>query len=484
MENVRNSLKIINRFARREYKEKRPKSVRVLRLKSKSILTRGILPRFQVKQEGPVVYLVVSDHGNEYTIYFFNRNGNRIGGQSYELTQKLLKELKKSTVLKASFPKKIHKKVGDSTSLFQKEFDKLFKRISSFLKINHKYSYTIFIKKYLKIKEGSTLGRKRVGKNLFIPASIKEDGFLELFTLTEWFFTYLPSLIKIIPEDQNKVNLKDLGLLIIGINDWNIIEQSSLSGLKLNNFLNEYSKNLIIDYLLMLSTLKKYRISLSQVEFAYLMSNTNNFFNSKNLLEKEIDNNLFFFKIFSQASKISDQEKTLIEKDKFLAMLFNLNTLKEPTLPLNEIIKIIKNYLEISSIYSQVLKIKNLISDILIDHIILYLDFELRTATENGIINIVLNIKNRSNYVLEAFSTKLKWKPKKVLNIIEEQSHSQHIDLHESITNKFVLEIRQKHITPYFSCKVMFTNPLFKERRMSKNIQIKETKQNPLFFEF
>jgi len=98
VDNSRNSLKKINNFANREYKEKRPKSVKVLRLKSKILLTRGILPNYQVRQEGPVVFLVISDYGKTFMVYSFNRNGDRIGGQHYDVSPKLLKEIEKKTI--------------------------------------------------------------------------------------------------------------------------------------------------------------------------------------------------------------------------------------------------------------------------------------------------------------------------------------------------------------------------------------------------
>jgi len=99
MEKPRGSLKKVNHFAFREYNEKHPKSVRVLLIKSKSVLTRGVLPSYQVRQVGPVIFLAVSDHGDKSMIYFFNKEGDRIGGHNYYNTPKFLKKLKKSTVL-------------------------------------------------------------------------------------------------------------------------------------------------------------------------------------------------------------------------------------------------------------------------------------------------------------------------------------------------------------------------------------------------
>ncbi|KKM81915.1 hypothetical protein LCGC14_1325040 [marine sediment metagenome] len=40
-------------------------------------------------------------------IYFFNKNGENIGGQHYDPTPKFLRELEESTVMKAQFPQNL-----------------------------------------------------------------------------------------------------------------------------------------------------------------------------------------------------------------------------------------------------------------------------------------------------------------------------------------------------------------------------------------
>jgi len=42
--------KNIIQFGKREFKEKKPLSVEILRVKSKTILTRGVLPSLSIKQ--------------------------------------------------------------------------------------------------------------------------------------------------------------------------------------------------------------------------------------------------------------------------------------------------------------------------------------------------------------------------------------------------------------------------------------------------
>jgi len=70
----RKILKKIIQFGKREFKEKKPLSVEILRVKSKTVLTRGVLPSLSVKQIKGARFLVIAD----YKEYFFY---NRIFGQ-------------------------------------------------------------------------------------------------------------------------------------------------------------------------------------------------------------------------------------------------------------------------------------------------------------------------------------------------------------------------------------------------------------------
>ncbi|MCK4382719.1 MAG: hypothetical protein KAW66_05435, partial [Candidatus Lokiarchaeota archaeon] len=157
----RNAFKKVVHFANWEYKEKRPKSVKVLRLKSKGTISLGVLPEFQMRTIGPIIYLVVSDQGDELMIYFFNRNGDRIGGQHYEPTAKFLKKLQKSTIVKYQLPKKERKEFIDSTYIFQQEFSKIHQNIGQVLGITHKYPYTVLVDKNLQFSITKMFGCKR-----------------------------------------------------------------------------------------------------------------------------------------------------------------------------------------------------------------------------------------------------------------------------------------------------------------------------------
>jgi len=108
---IRQSFKKVRHFVDWEYKEKRPKSVKAFRVKSKSMFNMGVLPNFQMERVGPVVYLVVSDHIDTLTVYFFNKLGDKLGSEKYEPTPKFMKELQKSTIVKYQRPKKERKDI-------------------------------------------------------------------------------------------------------------------------------------------------------------------------------------------------------------------------------------------------------------------------------------------------------------------------------------------------------------------------------------
>ena len=479
MDRTRDSLKKVNRFALREFKELHPKSIKVLQVKAKSVLTRGVLPNYHVREIGHIRFLVVLDRGKEFRIYFFDKNGNNIGGQNYDVTPKFLKKIEKSTVLKTQFPKKTPREFEDPTLLFQREFSKLFHHINSVLGINHKYPYTILVRKDLQVKHDKTLGCKRVNKRMYVPSELKSEGFLEFFVSLEWFDMYISSIVDISNENYIELIFHDLAILLSGVYDYKNIEKLSLLNFEFISLSGDFSRDLVVNllkkYLGILTILKKYRIKLSLVEFKCLISETYEKFESKNLLEEGIEADPFFFRLFSQASKVEDQEKASLDKDLFLSTLFGLTISGDfkPTSPLNTIIKLITDFLKNSLIYTHVLKIENLISDILTNYIILYLDFKVYTTIQGDALDLDLYITNKSNYVLEDFSYELSWKPKKGLTVRSREDMLKSRDLHEKKISHYNLQ-RGKKGSINLSCAISFTNPIFKDRKMRKKILLKE----------
>jgi hypothetical protein len=100
----RGVLKRIIQFGKHEFSTKRPASLKVLLVKSKSVSAFGFLPNFVLREHGPIHYLVVLDYKEHLRIYFFNHNGMNFGAKNFEKDDKLLQDLPKATVLKYSLP--------------------------------------------------------------------------------------------------------------------------------------------------------------------------------------------------------------------------------------------------------------------------------------------------------------------------------------------------------------------------------------------
>ena len=72
----REVLKNVVKFGKREFAEKKPLTLKDLRIKSKSILKRGMLPSLNVKQIGMVHFLIVADYNDYFRIY--DRTGSYV----------------------------------------------------------------------------------------------------------------------------------------------------------------------------------------------------------------------------------------------------------------------------------------------------------------------------------------------------------------------------------------------------------------------
>jgi len=116
----RDALKNIVKFGKKEYAEKKPLSLEVLRVKSKSVLKRGMLPDLQVRQVQDARFVVVADYGEHMRLYLFSQDGALLGGENFKNSLKFEKELSKETVLEYSIPSKITKKKNRQESKQEK----------------------------------------------------------------------------------------------------------------------------------------------------------------------------------------------------------------------------------------------------------------------------------------------------------------------------------------------------------------------------
>jgi len=146
----RKVLKDIIQFGKREFKEKKPLSVEILRVKSKTILTRGVLPSLSIKQVKGAKYLVVADYKEFFRIYSFTSSGELLDGQNLEKTAKLSKKLKKGTVKEYTLPKEPLKiTIGDISAHYQEQFNKAQQSLNDTFGLNIKYPLSIVATKSL-----------------------------------------------------------------------------------------------------------------------------------------------------------------------------------------------------------------------------------------------------------------------------------------------------------------------------------------------
>jgi len=359
------------------------------------------------------------------------------------------------------FPKKKPRLIEDLTLILQKEFIKRFTKINRMLGNTLIYPYTILIDKSLQVMNNSTFGCKRIDKKIYVPSRFKDSGVLEHFVLMEWFYTFVSTTINVLPGESHNKMRTEFSALLTRI--YNNTEGSSPTRVRIG----------LKKYLLILIYLRKYEVSLSQTELGFLIDMTNEFFISKRYLkEDEFNPEFLYFNLFSRASKI-EQNKDLNSRAIFLARLFNL--LISPHLEHNlyETIEFIKDFLKYSYIQNYVKRINKLISTILTEYIITFLKLDTYTSRKNAVLDVVVRVYNNSNQVLEDFSSELMWNPEKCLATIEDKDLTKYQDLHVDVTYKYYLKIHQDR-TIKFSSRISFTNPVFKEKRISKTIFLKE----------
>lgn len=504
---TRDAFKKVVHFANWEYKEKRPKSVKILRLKSKSTITLGALPEFQMRTIGPIIYLVVSDQGDGLMIYFFNRNGERTGGQHYDPTTKFIKKLHKSTVVKYQLPRKERKELIDSTYIFQQDFSKIHQSISNKLGIVHKYLYTVLVDKNLQFSLTQMFGSKRIRKELHIPLQIKEKNYLELVATIEWFYSYLTSSI-LKPEGISI--LYDLAILLSAVFNLKFLDKISVLSLSPQNItihnitfaltkevklaISTLSKaksqkdliTLLMKFCNLLKVLNRYKISLSLLELVHLlifsceMFNTETDFHIFYARKKEGIATYFYFRVFTRVHELAKQFnlKSLENKAYFLSMLFglrhsNLEKIMQSPYTLAEVIENIGILIKDPYIYEPIQRIDNFVSDIISEYIFQYLECKIQYAIEADTLDSILEIQNNSNYVLLDFEYELLWKPKKRIQLTNERNKIQSQDLHQKLRKNYLFKINNKGMLT-FSCKMSFTNPLFQDKTIGKNIHLQK----------
>lgn len=101
----RTALKEIVKFAKREYKQKKPQNVRVLRVKDEKVFSKGgPFPAVEIRKTRLPYYIVVLDYGDVYRIYSYTKGGMLILGENVEKTSDKMKLIEKNTKVEYKIP--------------------------------------------------------------------------------------------------------------------------------------------------------------------------------------------------------------------------------------------------------------------------------------------------------------------------------------------------------------------------------------------
>lgn len=94
----RTALKEVVKFAKREFREKKPLTGSVLRVRDvKKVTVGGAFPKHVVKEPHSKYYVVLLDYGETYRAYNFTKKGILMNGETIEKNSDKIKSLQKST---------------------------------------------------------------------------------------------------------------------------------------------------------------------------------------------------------------------------------------------------------------------------------------------------------------------------------------------------------------------------------------------------
>ena len=101
----RNVLKQIVKFGKKEYREKKPSNVKILRIKDETIFIKGEpFKRVTIAKSSHPHYLIMVEYDKSLRIYFFSKSGVLLGGENFDKTYKLVNIIKKNTVKEYNIP--------------------------------------------------------------------------------------------------------------------------------------------------------------------------------------------------------------------------------------------------------------------------------------------------------------------------------------------------------------------------------------------
>ena len=97
MINLRKLPKQLIQFGKREYREKKPFKVTILRVRDKTVFKRGFMPSIIVKQHELIQYIVIAEYDTMLRLYLFTPTAILLGAENIEKNSTLFKNLKKSS---------------------------------------------------------------------------------------------------------------------------------------------------------------------------------------------------------------------------------------------------------------------------------------------------------------------------------------------------------------------------------------------------
>ena len=134
----------------------------------------------------------------------------------------------------------------------------------------------------------------------------------------------------------------------------------------------------------------------------------------------------------------------------------------------------ISTYSQQPIIQKEVLKLENLVSDLLLNHILTkQLAFLTNHVIQSNLLELTLECHNKSNYVFQDFNYDIKWKPKNRIALNEIIALKKGKDLHDILKRSYIFAICNKG-TIQISCKISFTNPVFQKIKMKKMILLQK----------
>jgi len=513
----REVLKNIIKFGKREYNEKKPLNMKVLRVKSKSILKRGMLPNLNVKQIQGTHFVVVADYGEYLRIYSFNRDGMLYGGDNIEKTQKFTKELLKRTTLEYHLPKEKPKlTIAHITRHYRTEFEKTLRRLNSLFGFNLRIPYTILSHKDLHLRMGRTIGCAIDRKNnaLIITPEVYKKDLFEIIVLREIMYLYLRDLIVPFQDIEGEiVYWYDLAILFTNFylknekNEYlrNLMEKTTISFLnfadgnkfyfsdKVVKILQKNTKVystkeaniLLINVFECLKRLKKYQIKLRYKEFAnlffelcelFLEGHEINFF-------KPAAKSIYYYFHCKHFQKTLEMDKDS-EKALFLCIMFSFlsnhpliyKSLDLGTETLITLKNIVQKFLKNPVITKDVIGRKKLIEDAFIEYILNnIIEINHNYETKGKSFEMTIDLTNNSEFVFQNIEYEISWKPKNRISLIKTEEKAKSRDLHERLSKKYYFLIETYGNISLF-CNISFSNPFEPQKRMKKSITLLKIK--------